>query len=71
MPPKLVKISADFLTPLLKKAIHMSITRYVFPEKVKTASVIPLDKGKPNKSRMSSFGPLSALNTFSKIMKGL
>ena len=38
-----------------------------FPENAKTASVIPLDKGKPNKNEMSNFRPVSVLNTFSKI----
>ena len=67
IPPKLVKLSADFLTPLLTKAINTSIAQNVFPENAKTASVIPLDKGKPNKNEMSNFRPVSVLNTFSKI----
>ena len=67
IPPKLVKLSADFLTPLLTKAINTSIAQHVFPENAKTASVIPLDKGKPNKNEMSNFRPVSVLNTFSKI----
>ena len=67
VPPKLVKLSADFLTPLLTKAINMSIAQNVFPENDKTASVIPLDKGKPNKNEMSNFRPVSVLNTFSRI----
>ena len=54
-PPKLVKLSADFLTP------------DVFPENTKTASVIPLDKGKPNKNEMSNFRPVSVGKTFSKV----
>ena len=67
IPPKLVKLSADFLTPLLTKAINTSIAQNVFPENAKTASVIPIDKGKPNKNEMSNFRPVSVLNTFSKI----
>ena len=67
IPPKLVKLSADFLTPLLTKAINTSIAQNVFPENAKTASVIPLDKGKPNKNEMSNFRPVSVLKTFSKI----
>ena len=69
IPPKLVKVSADFLTSLLTKAINTSIAQNVFPENAKTASVIPLDKGKPNKNEMSNFRPVSVLNTFSKIYK--
>ena len=67
IPPKLVKLSADFLTPLLTKTINMSIAQNVFPENAKTASVIPLDKGKPNKNEISNFRTVSVLNTFSKI----
>ena len=67
IPPKLVKLSADFLTSLFTKAINTSIAENVFPENAKTASVIPLDKGKPNKNEMSDFRPVSVLNTFSKI----
>ena len=67
IPPKLVKLSADFLTPLLTKAINTSIAQNVFPENAKTGSVIPPDKGKPNKNEMSNFRPVSVLNTFSKI----
>ena len=62
IPPKLVKLSADFLTPLLTKAINTSIAQNVFPENAKTASVIPLDKGKPNKNEMLNFRPVSVLN---------
>ena len=65
--PKLVKLSADFLTPLLTKAINTSAAQNVFPENAKTASVIPLDKGNPNKNEMSNFRTVSVLNTFSKI----
>ena len=67
IPPKLVKLSAEFLTPLLTKAINTSIAQNVFPEKAKTASVILTDKGKPNKNEISNFRPVSILNTFSKV----
>ena len=49
IPPKLIKIAADFLTPLLTVAINKSIEENTFPDSAKIASVIPLDKGKPNK----------------------
>ena len=67
IPPKLVKLLADFLIPLLTKAINTSIAQNVFLEKTKTASVILLDKGKSNKNTMSNFIPVSVLNTFSKV----
>ena len=54
IPPELVKLSANFLTPLLTKAISTSILQNIFLENAKTASVIPLDKGKPNKNEISN-----------------
>ena len=54
IPPTLVKLSVNFLTPLLTKVINTSIAQNVFPESAKTASLIPLDKGKPNKNEMSN-----------------
>ena len=65
VPPKLVKVSADFLTLLLKKATITSITWNVFPEDAKTATVIPLDKGKPNKNKISNLRPF--LKTISTV----
>ena len=38
-----------------------------FPENAKLASVIPLDKGKPNKNEMANFKPSSVLKTFSMV----
>ena len=67
IPPKFLRLSADFLTPLLTKAINRNIKQTVFPENAKTASVIPLYKGKPNNNEMSNFRPVSALNTFYKV----
>ena len=66
IPPKPVKLLADFLTPLLTKAIITSIGQNVFPENAKTGSVIPLDRGKPNKNKISNFRRVSVVNTFSK-----
>ena len=41
--PKLIKIAADFLTPLLTVAINKSIMENIFPDSAKIASVIPHD----------------------------
>ena len=65
IPPKLVKISADFLTLILRKSINTNIRQKVFPENAKTASMILLDK--LNKTKMSNFRLVSVLNTFSKV----
>ena len=55
------------MTPLLTKVINTSITHIAFPENAKTASVIPLDKSKPNKNEMSNFRRMNVRNTFSKV----
>ena len=46
--------------------MNSSIENSVFPENAKIASVLPLDKGKPDKNDISSFRPVGLLNTFSK-----
>ena len=66
-PPKLAKISAEILVTTLSIAINNSLKYGVFPDDAKTASVIPLDKGKPNKNEISSFRQVNILNPFSKI----
>ena len=67
IPPKLVKLAVDFIAPILTKAINTSIEVNIFPENAKTATVIPLDKGKLDKNDISNFRPVSVLNVFSKI----
>ena len=67
IPPKLVKFSAEILSTPLSIAINNSLKYGVFPDDAKIASVISLDKGKPNKNKISNFRPVSILNTFSKI----
>ena len=67
IPPKLTKIASDCLTSLLTVAINKSIEENIFPDSAKIASVIPLDKGKPNKTQISNYKPVSVLNlSFSK-----
>ena len=63
---KLIKIAADFLTPLLTVTINKSIEENIFPDSAKIASVIPLDKGKPNKNEISNYRAVSVSNTSSK-----
>ena len=42
-PPKLVKISADMLSQPLVDVINNSISKEVFPDNAKSASVSPID----------------------------
>ena len=67
MPPILVKLSAEILSTPLSIAINSSLKNGAFPDDAKIASVIPLDKGKPNRNEIFNFRPVSILNTISKI----
>ena len=71
IPPTLVKLSAEILSTPLSIAMNNSLKYGVFPDDVKVASVIPLDKGKPNKNEMSNFRLVSILNSFSKIYENV
>ena len=55
IPPKLIKVAVEFLTPLLTKSINSSIEHNIFPDLAKAALVVPLDKGKPNKNDIAKF----------------
>ena len=58
-------MASNFLVPVLTAAITSSTENSVFPENAKVATVVPLDKGKPDKNDTSDYGPASLLNTFS------
>ena len=64
--PKLVKLSAEILSTPLSIVINNSLKYRLFTDHAKNASVIPLDKGKPNKNEISNFRPANILNTFLK-----
>ena len=66
IPHKFIKMASDVLAPILTTAINSSIENSVFPENAKVATVVPLDKGKPDKNDISNFRPVSLLNIFSK-----
>ena len=71
IPPKLVKISAEVLSQPLADAINNSISKGVFPDNAKIASVSPIDKQSDDKNKVSNFRPVSVLNTFSKISESI
>ena len=66
-----MKLSAEVLSTPLSIAIDNILPYEVFTDDAKIASVIPLDKGKPNKNGISNFRTVSILNTFSKIYEKL
>ena len=51
----------------LTQAINCCLRQGIFPENAKVASVVPLDKGKPDKYDVLNYRPVSILNAFSKI----
>ena len=67
IPPKLIKIGADIIAEPLTQAINCCLRQGIFPENAKVASVVPLDKGKPDKYDVLNYRPVSILNAFSKI----
>ena len=66
-----MKLSAEVLSTPLSIAINNSLKYGVFPDDAKITSLIPLDKGKPNKNQVPNFRPVSILNTFSKIYESI
>ena len=64
IPRKLVKLAAEPLSQTVTEAINMCIKQNNFPNNGKVASVVTLDKGKPNKYDISNFRRVSGLNTF-------
>ena len=67
IPPKLIKIRAVIVAEPLTQAINCCLRQGIFPENAKVASVVPLDKGKPDKYDVLNYRPVSILNAFSNI----
>ena len=65
--PKLIKIGADIIAEPLTKAINCCLRQGIFPDNAKIASVVPVDKGKPDKYDVLNYRPVSILDVFSKI----
>ena len=67
IPPKLIQIGADNIAEPLTHAINCYLRLGFFQDNAKIASVVPLDKGKPDKYDFLNYRPVSILSTFSKI----
>jgi len=63
---KVIKSNANALTPILKILINKSLSQGKFPEKLKTAKIIPVFKNK-DKTEVSNYRPISILPVISKI----
>ena len=49
-------------------AINKNISKSVFPDNAKNASVFLIDQNSDDKHKVSNFRPVSVLNTFLKCM---
>ena len=58
IPPKLIKISADIIAEPLTQVINCCLRQGIFPGNAKIASVVPLDKGKPDKYDVLNYRPV-------------
>ena len=67
IPTKLIKIGADIIAEPLTQAINCCLGQGIFPGNAKVASVVLLDKGKPDKYDVLNYRPVSILNAFVEI----
>ena len=67
IPTKLINIGVDIIAERLMQAINYCLRQGIFPANAKIASVVPVDKAKPDKYDILNYRPVSILNTFSKI----
>ena len=65
---KFIKMSAFVLVPALEKIFNLSLKSGVYPQKLKTAKVIPIYK-KGDPTQVSNYRPISILNTINKIFE--
>ena len=65
IPPKLIKIGEDIIAEPLTQ--QFTLRQGIFLDNAKIASVVPVDKVKPDKYDVLNYSPVSILNAFSKI----
>ena len=56
IPPKLIKISKDIIAEPLIQAINCWLRQGIFPDNAKIASVVPVDKEKPDNYEILGYG---------------
>lgn len=66
--PKIIKLAANCLSPVIADLINKSINSGSFPSQMKSAKVFPIYKG-GQKSDPSNYRPISILPTISKIFE--
>ena len=65
IPQKLIKIGEDIIAEPLTQ--QFTLHQGIFLDNAKIASVVPVDKVKPDKYDVLNYSPVSIMNTFSKI----
>ena len=71
MPPKLVKLAANYLAAYLSQSTNNSLKGGLFPENAKVASVTPIDRKTDDKSSVLNCCPISVFNCFSKVQENI
>ena len=67
-PIKIIKLSAQVITPTLTKIFNMCLTQGIFPTKFKNSEIIPIYKSGP-KTVISNHRPIALLDPFSKLLE--
>ena len=70
IPPKIVKLTKDRITPVLCHIYNLSISQGNYPELLKISKVIALHK-KEDRCNPDNYRPISLLNIFNKIFEKL
>ena len=66
IPPSVVKFACSFIVTPLVNLINCSMSKSIFPSKLKQAKVVPIFKS-GNATMVCNYRPISILNIFSKI----
>ena len=69
-PIKYIKLSSHIIALPLSNIFNKCIGEGIFPSSLKTAEIIPVYKGR-DKTKPSNYRPISLLNPFSKILRGI
>ena len=68
IPISVIKFSCSFIASPLAKLINCSMSKGIFPNRLKMAKVVPIFKSGDSKL-ISNYRPISVLNIFSKIFE--
>ena len=69
MPPKFLKLAANYLGRPLSQSINNSIKKGLFPENAQVASVTLIDKKTDDKNSLLNFCPISVFKLLLKSVR--